>query len=221
MSAVIIENVSKSFEHSSTRVDVLQGLSATIADGERVAIVGPSGSGKSTLLSLMAGLDVPTSGRVIIDGKDLGSMSEAGLSDFRSRSLSIVFQRFHLMSALSAVENVELPLEIRGDKHARERASAALAAVGLAHRESHFPRELSGGESQRVAIARALVAEPRVLLADEPSGNLDNQTGDAVMDLLFDLVSSRKTTLVLVTHNPELAKRCDRILTLRQGAFVS
>jgi putative ABC transport system ATP-binding protein len=215
-----MRGVQKSYRHASGEISVLRGVDAEIAPGSTVAVLGPSGSGKSTLLSLMAGLDKPTSGVVAIAGEDIGAMDEEALTGFRASRLGIVFQQFHLMSHLSALENVALPLYIAGDGKARPRAVEALRQVGLEKRLSHFPHELSGGECQRVAIARALVAAPPLLLADEPSGNLDARTGDQVMRLLFDLVRERGTTLVLVTHNEELAKWCDSRLTLSDGKLL-
>lgn len=221
MNMVSLEGVSKSFSNSRAQIEVLRETDLQIQQGERIAIVGPSGSGKSTLLSLLAGLDTPTAGTITIADRVLSKMDESELSQFRADNLSIVFQRFHLMSALSALENVELPLDIQKRTNSRQLAMEALKAVGLENRHAHFPRELSGGECQRVAIARALVAKPRLLLADEPSGNLDTETGQLVMDLLFDLIKAEQTTLVLVTHNTELAQRCDRVLTLKNGAITS
>jgi putative ABC transport system ATP-binding protein len=215
-----MRDVKKSYRHASGEISVLRGVDAEIAPGRTLAVLGPSGAGKSTLLSLMAGLDKPTSGVVAIAGEDIGAMGEEALTRFRAKRLGIVFQQFHLMSHLSALENVALPLYITADDKARARAVEALRQVGLEKRLSHFPHELSGGECQRVAIARALVTAPPLLLADEPSGNLDARTGDQVMRLLFDLVKERGTTLVLVTHNEELANWCDSRLTLSDGKLV-
>lgn len=220
MSLLSMRDVKKSYRHASGEISVLRGVDAEVAPGRTLAVLGPSGAGKSTLLSLMAGLDRPTSGVVAIAGEDIGAMGEEALTRFRAQRLGIVFQQFHLMSHLSALENVALPLYIAEDRHAQPRAVEALRQVGLAKRLSHFPHELSGGECQRVAIARALVAAPPLLLADEPSGNLDARTGDQVMRLLFDLVKERGTTLVLVTHNEELAAWCDSRLTLTDGKLV-
>lgn len=184
---------------------------------ETVAIIGPSGSGKSTLLAMLAGLDAPTSGTIRVAGQDLSKLDQAGLSRFRAKNLGIVFQQFHLMSSLTALENVRLPLEIAEIADATAIATSMLSSVGLGHRLQHFPAELSGGECQRVAIARALAVDPAIYLADEPSGNLDQKTGIQIMELLFERIKSKKSTLILVTHNEELAKWCDRRLILQEG----
>lgn len=212
--------ISKCFTHAGNALSVLERVDLAIAEAETVAIRGQSGSGKSTLLSLLAGLDRPSGGKILVGGEDLGAMSEEKLAAFRARNIGIVFQQFHLMANLTAAENVGLPLEIARNREAAARARRLLAGVGLASRADHFPHQLSGGERQRVAIARALVAEPRILLADEPSGNLDATTGSEVMALLFDLVGRRKATLILVTHNEELARLCGRALLLRNGRLV-
>jgi putative ABC transport system ATP-binding protein len=216
-SMLSLSGVGKSYPHPSGSITVLSGVDAEIAAGETVAIVGPSGSGKSTLLTLLAGLDRPTSGAVRLLGEDIGRMSEKALTGFRARNLGIVFQQFHLMSHLSAEENVALPRKIAADPQAHAQAQAALGEVGLAHRLAHFPHELSGGERQRVAIARALIGRPPLILADEPSGNLDGRTGEQVMRQLFELVRTHRSTLILVTHNEELARWCDRRLVLHEG----
>ncbi len=215
-----VEGVHKAFASPAGPIEVLRGVNLCVADGETVAIVGESGSGKSTLLSLLAGLDVPTRGSVRIDGADLGALTEAELARFRARRLGIVFQQFHLMSGLTALANVSLPLELRGVADADARAREVLEQVGLTKRAEHLPSRLSGGECQRVAIARALVVEPALLLADEPSGSLDAVTGDAVDRLLFELVERRGATLVLVTHSDRLAAACDRCLKLADGTLV-
>ncbi|MFL5783997.1 MAG: ABC transporter ATP-binding protein, partial [Bacteriovoracaceae bacterium] len=202
---------------NEARVEVLKGVDFIIHKGERVALTGKSGSGKSTLLSLLAGLDSPDSGSIMIDQQNISGMSERILTSYRAQNIGIVFQQFHLVSTLTALENVLLPLEMLKMEKARERAVELLDQVNLAHRMDHLPSQLSGGESQRVAIARALAIRPAILFADEPSGNLDEETGDKVMDLLFDLVKSSNTTLVLVTHDPELAQRCERIIHLEHG----
>ena len=209
----------KSFQQGNHKVNVLERLDLEVNKGEKVAILGPSGCGKSTLLSLLAGLDNPDSGTVEIDGTDLAKINEDQLSQTRSEKLGIVFQQYHLMRNLTAVENVGLPLEILGTADFAVRAPTALKEVGLDHRATHFPSEMSGGECQRVAIARALVTRPSLILADEPSGNLDQKTGDEVMDILFNLCREHTTSLVLVTHNRELADRCDRSLLLNEGAL--
>jgi putative ABC transport system ATP-binding protein len=214
------ESLHKAFASPTGEIEVLRGVDLRVAGGETVAIVGESGSGKSTLLSLLAGLDLPTRGRVRLDGADLGALSERDLARFRARRLGIVFQQFHLMSGLTALENVSLPLELQGAADAEPRARAVLDQVGLTPRAEHLPSRLSGGECQRVAIARALVVEPALLLADEPSGSLDAATGDAVDRLLFELVERRGTALVLVTHSERLAATCGRRLALVGGRLV-
>lgn len=216
-----IENLRKSYGAGEARVEVLKGLGFDIKKGEQVALTGKSGSGKSTLLSLLAGLDSPDEGKITIDGNDISSMSEKNLTQYRARNVGIVFQQFHLVSTLTAMENVLLPLEILKIEGAKERATSLLESVGLSHRMHHLPSQLSGGESQRVAIARALSTNPAVLFADEPSGNLDEETGEKVMNLLFDLVKKSGTTLVLVTHDPELAARCERIIHLEHGRLAN
>lgn len=212
-----VDHVFKSFPTPNGPIEVLRGLDLVVEPGETVAIVGESGSGKSTLLSLLAGLDVPTRGAVRIEGQDLAALDEAALSSLRAHRIGIVFQQFHLMGGLTALENVSLPLELRGEPDAGRRAREALAQVGLADRSSHLPARLSGGECQRVALARALVVEPSLLLADEPSGSLDEKTGDAVNELLFDLVARRDTALVLVTHSDRLSAACARQVRLEGG----
>ena len=201
-------------------MEVLEHLSMQANAGEKLAILGPSGCGKSTLLSLLAGLDKPDVGTVELEGKNLAKLSEDERCRLRSEKIGIVFQQYHLMRNLTAIENVGLPMEILGLADYAERARMALKEVGLSHRVAHFPSEMSGGECQRVAIARALVTRPSLVLADEPSGNLDQKTGDEVMDLLFNLCKEHRLTLVLVTHNRELAKRCDRALLLKDGALT-
>ena len=214
-----VHQACKSFQQGNHKVKVLEHLDLEVIQGEKVAILGPSGCGKSTLLSLLAGLDNPDSGTVEIDGTDLAKINEDQLSQTRSEKLGIVFQQYHLMRNLTAVENVGLPLEILETTDFSDRARTALKEVGLDHRATHFPSEMSGGECQRVAIARALVTRPALILADEPSGNLDQKTGDEVMDILFNLCREHTISLVLVTHNRELADRCDRSLLLKEGAL--
>lgn len=213
----------KSYNQAGTKIDVLKGLNLTVDQGETIAIVGQSGSGKSTFLTLMAGLDLPDSGIVELEGTNITSMDEKSLTHYRARHLSIVFQQFHLMPYLTALENVTLPLEILGQRPAakttNDLAYEALTRVGLGSRINHLPHQLSGGEKQRVAIARAIVVKPSLLLADEPSGNLDQKTGDTVMNLLFDQVSSLKMSLILVTHNESLAARCHKKLILEDGVL--
>ena len=215
-----VSDLHKEFPQPSGPLVVLRGLSLEAARGETLAILGASGSGKSTLLALLAGLDSPTRGSIEVAGHDLAALDEAQLAAFRARQLGIVFQQYHLLGGLTALENAALPLELLGVREADARAQAALEQVGLSERLEHFPHELSGGECQRVAIARALVVEPALILADEPSGSLDAHTGEVVMSLLFDLVAKQATTLVLVTHNEPLAARCDRRLLLREGVLV-
>ena len=214
-----LKSVRKSFGSGTSRVEVLKGINLEIERGETVALVGKSGSGKSTLLSLMAGLDQADEGEILIQERNIGMMNEREITDFRARNMGIVFQQFHLVSTLTALENVLLPLELLRRPDAVKQAEALLQAVGLSHRADHLPSQLSGGESQRVAIARALSIRPNILFADEPSGNLDEQTGERVMDLLLSMVKETETTLVLVTHDPELARRCQRIIHLEHGSI--
>jgi putative ABC transport system ATP-binding protein len=199
------------------RVDVLRDVNITIAAGTRVAIAGPSGSGKTSLLLLLSGLERPTEGRVVVDGVDLGTLDADGLADMRRSKVGIVFQSFHLLPSLSALDNAALPLQMAGRREARTLATAMLQRVGLGGRLDHRPSQLSGGEQQRVAIARALVHRPSLLLADEPTGNLDDNTAESVGELLFELNREIGTTLVLVTHDLEFAARCDRVLRLHDG----
>ncbi|MGK0203624.1 MAG: putative ABC transport system ATP-binding protein [Planctomycetota bacterium] len=210
----------KDYPTAAGPLRVLAGVDLDLAGGETLAITGESGSGKSTLLALLAGLDTATSGSLEVAGRNLASAREADLADFRASTVGIVFQHFHLMRSLTAVENVALPLELRDGGDPGSRAAEALAMVGLQKRHDHFPAQLSGGECQRVALARAIVTEPRLLLADEPTGNLDERTGMAVADLLFDLVERRGTALILVTHSESLAARCGRRLHLHDGQLA-
>ena len=203
--------ISKSFVQGQKSVTVFNDLSLTVEAGKTLAILGPSGSGKSTLLSLLAGLDTPDKGSVSVFGKNLPLLSEQELTQYRRDEIGIIFQQFNLFPHLTALENVSLPLDLKSSNGALKIASEALKKVGLAHRAEHFPSEMSGGEMQRVAIARAIVTNPRLILADEPSGSLDQETGDSVMNILFDLVKEQKTTMILVTHNTQLAERCDSI----------
>jgi len=196
---------------------IVDAVSLDILGGESVAVTGPSGAGKSTLLALLAGLDVPSAGRVLLEGHDLTRLDEDGRAQLRAQRVGFVFQAFHLIPALTALENVMLPLELAGRADAREAAAATLRGVGLADRTGHYPRQLSGGEQQRVAIARAFVTRPAVLFADEPTGNLDTATGARVGQLLFELNASAHTTLVLVTHDRELAARCSRMVRMEAG----
>jgi putative ABC transport system ATP-binding protein len=200
---------------------ILSGVSFAISAGESVAVVGPSGAGKSTLLALLAGLDLPSDGHVVLNDANLSLLDEDGRAQLRAESVGFVFQSFHLVPSLNALENVMLPLELAGHSDARKAAREIIEKVGLQERWSHYPAQLSGGEKQRVAIARAFASEPAVLFADEPTGNLDSQTGTNIMELMFELNRSSSTTLVLVTHDQSLAKRCDRILSLDVGKLVS
>jgi putative ABC transport system ATP-binding protein len=199
------------------RVDILKGISLTVKRGETLGLVGPSGSGKSSLLMLMGGLERATGGQVHALGQDLTAMNEDALARFRRDHMGVVFQSFHLIPTMTALENVATPLELAGVKDAFARAEEELRQVGLGQRTGHYPSQMSGGEQQRVALARAAVTRPAILLADEPTGNLDGATGQAIMDLLFGLRDRHGATLVLVTHAPELAERCDRIVRLRDG----
>lgn len=212
-----VEKLSKSFTQGETVIEALKDVSFGMNKGESLAIVGPSGSGKTTLLSLLAGLDFPTSGKINLNNFPIDEMTERELAQFRSRNIGIVFQQFHLMPYLSAEENVSLPLDILGDPEINNKVADILDKVGLSQRKDHLPRQLSGGECQRVAIARASVVQPKVLLADEPSGNLDTETGNKVMDLLFSLAKDTGMTLILITHDMQLAKRCDRQIHLKGG----
>ena len=215
-----INQLYKSFPQADHgQIDVLKNINLEIHEGETVAVVGQSGSGKSTLLSLLAGLDRQTSGSLRLRDKEISEMSEVKLTQFRAENIGIIFQQFYLMPHLTALENVSLPLEMFGYENYLNRAKKTLQQVGLSDREQHFPHQLSGGESQRVAIARAVVGRPSILLADEPTGNLDNETGVQVANLLFDLVKTTGMTMLLVTHNTEMAKRCSRQLTLQFGTF--
>ncbi|MCB4456088.1 ABC transporter ATP-binding protein [Leisingera sp. McT4-56] len=198
-------------------VEILHGISLDVRQGETLGLVGPSGSGKSSLLMLMGGLEQATGGAVTALGQDLTAMDEDALARFRRNNMGVVFQSFHLIPTMTALENVATPLELAGVKDAFPRAQAELEAVGLGHRAGHFPAQMSGGEQQRVALARALAPRPAILLADEPTGNLDEANGAAVMDLLFGLRDRYGATLVMVTHAPELASRCDRVVRLRDG----
>jgi putative ABC transport system ATP-binding protein len=215
--AIALHDVDLSLGRGAARVHILKGISLGIDRGEAVGLVGPSGSGKSTLLMLMAGLERPDSGRIVVDGTDLAALDEDRLARFRGRRIGIVFQSFHLVPTMTALENVALPLELAGEGDAFARAEAELQAVGLGGRMQHYPAQLSGGEQQRVAIARAIVSNPAILVADEPTGNLDENTGESIIDLLFALKRDRGATLVLVTHDLNLARLCDRTVRLRSG----
>lgn len=202
-------------------VNILRGIDLSVAKGAAVGLVGPSGSGKSTLIMVLAGLEKPTSGVVRVAGHVLTDMSEDELARFRRDTIGIVFQSFHLVPTMTALENVAIPLELAGRSDAFARAAEELDDVGLGHRVTHYPSQLSGGEQQRVALARAVAANPKILLADEPTGNLDGATGDQIIDLIFRLHDERDTTLILITHDPSLASRCDRVIGLRDGRVES
>ncbi|EXJ10512.1 ABC transporter ATP-binding protein [Nitrincola nitratireducens] len=211
------QNVAKSFPAQEQRLELFSALSLQVKPGESLAIIGRSGAGKSTLLSLLAGLDQPSSGHIKLAGRDLSLMDDAQRAAFRSQYISFIFQSFHLLPELSALDNVRLPLEIRGDKQAEQHALQWLKEVGLEKRVHHYPAQLSGGEQQRVAIARAFVTSPQLLFADEPTGNLDDETGQQIIEQLFRLNAEQQTTLILITHDPDLASRCQRCVTLNNG----
>jgi putative ABC transport system ATP-binding protein len=211
------ERVSRQVSSPEGPLTIVRDVSLAVQARESVAIAGPSGAGKSTLLALLAGLDTATSGRIWLAGEELTALDEDGRAQLRATRVGFVFQAFHLLPALTALENVMLPLELRGRADARDRARDMLARVGLAARLGHYPRQLSGGEQQRVAMARAAVGEPAVLFADEPTGNLDSVTGERIIELLFELNAAAETTLVLVTHDRSLAARCGRVLTMDSG----
>lgn len=215
-----ITDLQMSYALESASVDVLAGVDLAIADGETVAIVGPSGSGKTTLLVLLAGLERPDAGTIEFDGVDIGGLDGDALADLRRDRVGIVFQFFHLVPSLTALGNVALPIEIAGGEQARDRALRLLERVGLADRADHYPSQLSGGEQQRVAIARALVHSPNILLADEPTGNLDMHTGADIIDLLFQLNAESGSTMVMVTHDNEVARRCQRVYRLSDGRLI-
>ena len=215
------QQLTKEVSSPEGTLTILNDVSFTINAGESVAVVGPSGAGKSTLLALLAGLDLPTRGHVELNGTNLSSLDEDGRALLRADNVGFVFQSFHLVPSLNALENVMLPLELAGHEDPRNAARELVGEVGLADRWSHYPAQLSGGEKQRVAIARAFATEPAVLFADEPTGNLDSRTGETIMELMFELNRSSSTTLVLVTHDSALADRCDRVLALDTGRLVS
>ena len=215
-----VKNVSKIVPTGDIQLTILDNVSLEINQGQSIAIIGPSGAGKSTLLGLMAGLDTPTSGSISLGSHEITAMDEEGRARVRAELVGFVFQTFQLLSSLTALENVALPLESSGHKGAAAKAKEYLEQVGLGARLSHYPKQLSGGEQQRVAIARAFACEPKILFADEPTGNLDQTTGGAVSDLLFDLNDKNGTTLILVTHEQRLAERCSRIVTIDDGRIV-
>ncbi|QEW18882.1 Lipoprotein-releasing system ATP-binding protein LolD [Marinibacterium anthonyi] len=217
MPVLSLLDASLSLESNAGRIDILHAITLNVNAGETLGLVGPSGSGKSSLLMLMGGLEQATGGRIHALDQDLTAMDEDALARFRRDCMGVVFQSFHLIPTMTALENVATPLELAGAKDAFDRAAAELDRVGLSHRADHYPTQLSGGEQQRVALARASAPRPRILLADEPTGNLDAANGAAIMDLLFDLRDAHGATLVLVTHSAELAARCDRVVHLRDG----
>ena len=217
--AVEMRDVDLSLGAGAARVHILRKISLTIAKGEAVGLIGPSGSGKSTLLMTMAGLERPDSGEIFVDGEPIHRMSEDRLARFRGRNIGIVFQSFQLIPTMTALENVATPLELAGARDAFTRAKAELDAVGLSQRMKHYPAQLSGGEQQRVALARALAPKPSLLIADEPTGNLDELTGKTIVDLLFSLPAERGATLALVTHDASLAARCHRVIRVRSGTL--
>lgn len=221
MSSPVIDlrNVSLTLKGNAGPVNILRDITLHIPEGETLGLVGPSGSGKSSLLMLMGGLETATSGTITALGQDITRMGEDKLARFRRDHMGVVFQSFHLIPTMTAIENVATPLELAGDHDAFAKAAQELEAVGLGSRRDHYPAQMSGGEQQRVALARAAVTRPRILLADEPTGNLDGATGEAIITLLFDLRDRHGATLILVTHAPELAARCDRVLRLRDGAL--
>jgi putative ABC transport system ATP-binding protein len=217
---IVAENLSKSVTTGDKPLHILSAINLIIKSGESIAVVGESGSGKSTLISLLAGLDTPTTGSIHVQGKNLTSMDEDGRAAVRSQLIGFVFQSFQLLPGLTALENVMLPLELNGNPQAKPLAQHLLERVGLAHRLTHTPKQLSGGEQQRVALARAFATRPAILFADEPTGNLDSKTGATIIDLLFELNQENQTTLILVTHDLALAARCQRTIRLSAGELV-
>ncbi len=221
-SIIEVRRLVKRINSGSHEVEILRGVDFSIPAGQFVAIMGPSGSGKSTLLGLLAGLDTPTEGRILLDGEEINRLSEDQMALLRARKIGFVFQSYHLVPTLTAEENVLLPLDLAGDgRHGAERARELLESVGLADRLDHYPVQLSGGEQQRVALARAFVSKPPVVMADEPTGNLDSTNGRHVLEMLLDLNRQQQTTLILVTHDRDLASQADRLITLKDGEVVS
>jgi putative ABC transport system ATP-binding protein len=215
-----IKSLQKSYNQGSQTIEIFHELNFRLNKGEKVAVMGKSGSGKSTLLSLISGIIKPDFGEIILNGTAYNTLQESRLNDFRAKNIGFIFQNFHLVSYLNALENVMLPAKVCGIDNPKEKATKLLESVGLSHRLEHLPSQLSGGEKQRVAIARALIHNPKIILADEPSGNLDEETGKAVMDTLFKLIRQNDTTLILVTHSKEVANRCEKIYELHAGKLV-
>ena len=218
---ILAENLFVTLPSQAGAVNIIRGIDLSVPSGQTIGLIGPSGSGKSTLLMVLAGLEPASSGRVVVSGQDYANMDEDALARFRRGNVGIVFQSFHLVPTMTAVENVALPLELAGVSAAFEKAEAMLEEVGLGHRLAHYPAQMSGGEQQRTALARALVANPPVLFADEPTGNLDQNTGRQIVDLILRLAEERKTTVLLITHDRTLADRCGRVETMQDGQFVS
>ena len=221
MTILQAQDVTKNYRIGSRDITVLDRVSLDVKEGEFLVVKGESGSGKSTLLTLLSGLDRPDQGRVFIEGRDITDLTEDALAPLRNSTFGFVFQSFHLVPSLTALENVTFPAELRQDSAARAKAEALLQRVGLAHRMANFPHQLSGGEKQRCSICRALINEPRIIFADEPTGNLDSVNGSAILQLLLELQRERGTTLLLVTHSPEIAQSADRVVTLKDGRVVS
>jgi len=217
---IALRDVHVTLASTAGPVKILKGVELDVAAGEAIAVVGPSGSGKSTLLSVIGGIERPSSGRVAIDGADLVALGEDDLASFRGREIGILFQSFHLIPTMTALENVAVPMELAGARDAFARAETGLRDVGLGHRLTHYPGQLSGGEQQRVALARALGNAPKLLLADEPTGNLDQTTGHEIVELLFQVQRERGMTLLLITHAPSLAERCDRVFEMADGQLA-
>jgi putative ABC transport system ATP-binding protein len=219
--AIHAQNVTLSLGTGTARVEILKGIDLEIGQGESLAILGASGSGKSSLMAILSGLERASSGTVTVGGVDFGALDEDGLARARRGRIGIILQAFHLLPTMTALENVAIPLELAGHGDAFARAAAELAAVGLGHRFDHYPAQLSGGEQQRVAIARAMAPEPAILFADEPTGNLDGATGTAIIDLLFTRRRASDATLLIITHDPALAERCDRVVEMRDGHMIA
>jgi putative ABC transport system ATP-binding protein len=215
-----LKSLKKSYLQGSENIEIFENLDFHLEEGEMVAIMGKSGSGKSTLLSLISGIIKPNSGEIVLNSVSYKDLNEEQINDFRATNIGFIFQNFHLVSYLNALENVMLPAKVCNIAHPKEKAIELLTSVGLSHRLKHLPSELSGGEKQRVAIARSLIHNPKIILADEPSGNLDDETGNSVMDILFELVEKNRTTLILVTHSKDVASRCEKIYKLSSGNLV-